>query len=385
MRAPRLTPAPLPCQRALFDMPRDVAYLNAAAYGPLPLAVREAAVRGAAAKATPWTLDRAASEATAERVRAAAGALIGAAADDIAIVGSVSHALATAGRALPVPPGTRVLRVAGEQSSNCLEWARLAAARDLVLEVVPVPMDGDWTRAVVEAILRPGAPPVGLAALTPFHWTDGALIDLDRIAPVLRAAGAFLVVDATQAAGAMPIDVASLRPDFLAFPTYKWVLGSYNLAFLYAAPRWQEAEPLERNGFNCRTDASCRAIGFAPGARRYDMGERNNPVALPMAEAALGQCLEWGMGAVQERVRSLTDALAAAMDLRLAVIPRARRAANVLGLRLPGGVPEGLIDRLAASGVHVSDRNGVLRVSPHVYNDEADISRFAAALGRALG
>ncbi len=383
---PLAADAMLPCQRALFDMPRDVAYLNAAAYAPLPISVRDAGARGAAAKATPWaTLDNRAAAAQAERVRAAAGAVIGAAARDIAIVGSVSHGLATAGRVLPIVAGHRMLRVAGEQSSNCLEWARLAERRGAMLDVVPAPGDGDWTRAVIERIELAGAPPVGIAALTPCHWTDGSLIDLERIAPVLRAHGARLVVDATQAAGAAPIDVAVLRPDFLAFPTYKWVLGSYNLAFLYAAACWQEGEPLERNGFNCVTDDACLRVGFAEGAGRYDMGERNNPVALPMAEAGLGLVAGWGVTAVQARLRMLTDALAeVAVELGVAVRPRALRAVNILGLRLPGGMRADTLDRMAALGVHVSDRQGVMRVSPHVYNDDGDVARFGAGLRAVL-
>lgn len=177
---------PLACQRALFDMPADVAYLNAATCGPVPLVVRDAGLRGVVAKATPWaTWDWEATAAMADRVRAAAGALIGAASSDMAIIGSVSHGLATAGRALPVAVGHRVLRVAGEQSSNCLEWARLAEAQGGVLDIVPTPGDGDWTRAVIERIGLAGAPPVDIAALTPCHWTDGSLIDLERIAPVL--------------------------------------------------------------------------------------------------------------------------------------------------------------------------------------------------------
>ena len=146
--------------RSLFSIPRDIAYLNAAAYGPLPDVVRDAGVAGAAGKSLPWTLDRPGAEALAERVRGAAGRLIGAEAGDMAIMGSVSHAMATAGRVLAaagrVARGTRVLRVAGEQSSQALEWQRLAAAQGAVLEIVARPSDHDWTTAVLESIERAG-------------------------------------------------------------------------------------------------------------------------------------------------------------------------------------------------------------------------------------
>jgi selenocysteine lyase/cysteine desulfurase len=80
------------------------------------------------------------------------------------------------------------------------------------------------------------------------HWSDGGVIDLDRVAPTLRARGAALIIDATHAAGVMPLDVNKLDPDFLVFPTYKWVLGPYGRAFLYIAKRHQDGIPLEQTG-----------------------------------------------------------------------------------------------------------------------------------------
>lgn len=369
----------LAAQRDLFDLPREVAYLNAASFAPIPRPVRLAGEAGAAIKAMPWRIDQ--SGAPAERVRAAAAALIGAGADDIALVGSISHAIATAARNLPVAAGSRILHLAAEHSSNVLAWERAAAAAGAEVEAVRRAPGEDWTAAVLAALARPGAAPVAVAALSPLHWTDGALVDLDRIAPAVRAKGAALVVDATQAVGAMPVDVARWRPDFLAFPTYKWLLGSYNLAFLYAAPHRQGGTPVEPNGYNTGADGSP-----APGARRYDMGERNNLVTLPMAEAALDLVAGWGVPAIATRLAWATGRLAeVAVGMGLPVPDAAGRAGHILGLRLPGGLPEGLVARLAAGGVHAADRQGVLRLGPHVYTDEADIARFGAALGEALG
>jgi selenocysteine lyase/cysteine desulfurase len=159
------------------------------------------------------------------RARAAAARLVGAAPGDIAITGSVSHGIATAALNLELPPGSRVLRVQDEFPSLCLPWDRLARQRGLVVEAVPRPADGDWTAALLEAIDRPGAAPLGVATLTPLHWCDGTPIDLDRVTPAVRRQGGAVVVDATQAVGVLPVDVGRWRPDFLAFPTYKWVLG----------------------------------------------------------------------------------------------------------------------------------------------------------------
>ena len=64
----------------------------------------------------------------------------------------------------------------------------------------------------------------------------------------------------------------------------------------------------------------------------------------------------------------------------ISMLPRERRAPHILGLRFAGGLPAGMLDRLAGRGVHVADRMGVMRVSPHVYNHEGDVAAFAAAL-----
>ena len=370
------TVEPLACQRHLFELPDDVSYLDAAAWAPLPRSVRAAGEAGILSKSRPWAHGRDDDAAWAERARAAAAGLIGAAADDIAIVGSVSHAIATAARNLLPAPGGRILRVADEFPSQCHAWDRLAVERGLLVEVVPRPRDEDWTGALMEAVVRPGAPPLAVATLTPLHWSDGLLMDLQRLAPAIRAAGAALVVDATQAVGAVPLDVSRLQPDFLAFPTYKWVLGPYSLAFLYAAPHRQHGVPLEENAGNQPP---------AVGARRYDKGERHDPVALPMAATGMELVAGWGVPAVAARLRELTDLLAdGAEALGLAVPPRALRCPHILGLRVPGGLPADLIERLREHKVFASNRLGGLRLSPHVWANEGDVARCLAALRAAL-
>ena len=367
---------PLPCQRALFEVPEHVSYLDAAAWSPLPRAVREAGEAGIGAKSRPWAHDRGDAVLWTQRARVAAARLIGARADDMAIVGSVSHAIATAARNLAPAPGGRILRVAGEFPSQRYAWDRLALKSGLSVEDVPRPADGDWTAALLAAIARPGAPPLAVATLTPLHWSDGAVIDLAKLAPAVHATGAALVLDATQLVGAGPIDVGVMQPDFLAFPTYKWAVGPYGLAFLYAAPHRQDGVPLEANNGNMPPVA---------GARRYDRGERDDLVAVSMAASGLEMVAGFTMPAVAARLRNLTDLLAdGATALGLHVLPRALRCPHILGVRVPGGLPADAIDRLRKRDVFASSRGGGLRLSPHVWADEADVSRCLVALREVL-
>jgi len=215
----------LTSQRALFDMPRDVCYLNAAAWSPLPLAVQEAGRRGVARKGQPWSIDQAFPSRACERARSAAARLIRADASDVALISSVAYGVATAAKGLTVAPGCRVLVLQEDHASPVLEWMTRSVEGGFALETVERPGDGDWTQALLAAITRPGAAPVALASISWVHWSDGGLVHLGKVAGALRAEGAALLIDATHGAGVLPMDVKTLDPDFVVFPTYKSLLG----------------------------------------------------------------------------------------------------------------------------------------------------------------
>jgi selenocysteine lyase/cysteine desulfurase len=377
-------------QRALFDIPEHICYLNAAAVGPLPRAVTQAGEFGVARKAQPWAIEPGNAQKQFDRARAAAARLINADADDVALISSVSYGIATAGKVLTVPRGSRVLLLQDDHSSPVLEWLGRAEAQGFVVEVVPRPDDGDWTAALLAAIGRQGAPPVGMASISSVHWADGGAIELDRVGAALKAQSAHFVIDATHGAGVMDIDVRRLDPDFLVFPTYKWVLGPYGRAFLYVARRWQDGVPLEqagshRRGMNSERAPYMRDLTYVPNARRYDMGERDHYISLEMASIGMELIAKWGQAAIIERLRMLTDRLADGLRNSGVLVSDARvRAPHVLSLQFPGGLPDDLTARLEAENVFISPRLGRIRISPHVYNDEADVDRFLDVFRQAV-
>jgi selenocysteine lyase/cysteine desulfurase len=300
----------------------------------------------------------------------------------------VSYGIATAGKVLTVPRGSRVLLLQDDHSSPVLEWRGRAEAQGFIVEVVPRPDDGDWTAALLAAIDRRGVPPVGMASISSVHWADGGVVDLDRFGAALRAHDGRFVIDATHGVGVMNIDVRSLDPDFLVFPTYKWVLGPYGRAFLYVARRWQDGVPIEQAGSQRRAISSERApymrdTAYVTNARRYDMGERDHYVALEMASIGMEMVAGWGSEAIIERLRLLTDRLADGLRNSGVLVSDTRmRAPHILSLRFPGEMPDDLIQRLESENVFVSPRLGLIRISPHVYNDEADIDRFVEVFRR---
>ncbi|WP_428685787.1 aminotransferase class V-fold PLP-dependent enzyme [Reyranella sp.] len=372
----------LPCQRDLFDIPRDVCFLNAAAWSPLPLAVQEAGRIGVARKGQPWKLDADFMAKQYERARRAAAALIGADAVDIALIPSVGYGVSTAGKVMSLPLGSRVLVLQDDHTSPVLEWMSRAEQGGYTVEQVKQPGEGDWTSAVLEAMTRKDAAPLSLVSISSVHWSDGGAIDLPRIAEAARQAGAALLVDATHDAGVRRIDVKTLDPDFLIFPTYKWVLGPYGRAFLYVAKRHQNGVPLEqtapaRKGVAAEQKVYFRDLSYADGARRYDMGERDHFITLEMAAVGMEIMAGWGNDPIVARLTMLTDRLADGLaNCGVRVIDRKLRAPHLLCLQFPKGMADDLPQKLTAENVYAAPRLGRLRISPHVYNDEQDVDRF---------
>src|SRR4029450_8940859 len=186
--------------------------------------------------------------------------LINAEASDIALIPSISYGVATAAKMLPIARGTRVIVLENDHSSPGLEWQTRAEAEGFSVETVRQPDDGDWTAAVLAAVERSGAPPVSLASISSVHWSDGGLIDVDKVGAALRQRGAAFLIDATQSAGVLAMDGKRLDPDFVIFPTYKWLVGPYGRAFLYVAKRHQNGVPLEQTSAGRRNVRAQNAV-----------------------------------------------------------------------------------------------------------------------------
>ncbi len=369
-------------QSDLFEVPDDVAYLNCAYMSPQLRSVREIGEAAVGRKSRPWEITPDDFFEGAEELRARFARLVGGDADGVAIIPSVSYGIAIAAANLPVREGQEILVLQDQFSSNVYAWRELAARRRAKLVTVARPEDHDWTRAVQEKIGRETA----IVAVPNCHWTDGSLLDLARIGPAAREAGAALVVDAIQSLGAHPFDVGEVRPDFLVASSYKWLLGPYSVGFAYVGEGYREGEPLEHNWISRRGSEDFSRLvnyedAFHPGARRYDVGERSNFALLPMAAEALRQILEWGVESISETIGALTDSIEEkAKERGMEAIPKERRVRHMIGLKLGTEAPSDLAARLAAQNVFVSVRGESVRVSPHLYNTEADTERLFLTL-----
>ena len=376
----------IPSQRHLFDLPDEVAYLNCAYMSPLLERAVEAGREAIARKARPWTIKPDDFFTESECARALFAELLKSTADGVAIIPAASYGLAVAAANLPLREGERILALAEQFPSNVYAWREHARRAGGEVVIVERPAVGDWTAAVLDRLDER----VAIAALPHCHWTDGGLLDLGAIGARCRDVGSALVLDVTQSLGALPLDLAAVQPDFVVCPGYKWLLGPYSLGYLYVAPRHRGGRPLEYSWIARENSQDFARLvdyrdAYQPGARRFDVGERSNFALLPASIVALEQLLEWGIPAIAETLAARTAAIAErAADLGLTSAPQGLRAGHFLGLRFPEGVPPDLLERLAAEQVYVSVRGDSMRVTPHLYNDDADVDRLFAVLRAAL-
>jgi selenocysteine lyase/cysteine desulfurase len=381
---PAAPPQPLPVQRELFDIPDDVAYFNCASLAPLLRASVEAGAAASARRARPWLTGGRDWFTEADERRALFAELAGVDPEGVALVPATSYGLAVAAANLTARPGQRVLVLAGDYPSNRYTWQRFAGRTGA--EVVTVERrDGQrWGEAVVAALDER----VAVVAVLATHWTDGGSVDLAAIGARAREAGAALVVDASQAVGAMPLDWRRIRPDYLVTVGYKWLLGPFALGYLHVAEPHRDGVPLEENWISRLGSEDFAALvdyqdRYQPGARRFDVGQRTHFETTPMATAALRQLLDWEVPRIAATLGRLTGRIqdeVEAIGLRLT---SSDRVPHMLGIDLPDQALGAVAGALADAGVYAGVRGSSLRVSPHLWTTDQDVERLVSALTKA--
>ena len=369
-------------QRHLFDVPDEVAYFNTASLSPMLRSVRAAGESALRGRARPWEISEADWFAGAERLRALAGRLVGGDAEGIALVPATSYGFAVAAANLPLAAGQQVLVLAEEYPSGVYTWRRAAERTGAGIRTVTRAPGQTWTEAVLAAIDER----VAIVSAPHVHWTDGGLVDLDQVATRARAAGARLVVDASQSLGVMPLDVAALRPDFVVSVGYKWLLGPFGRGYLWVAEEHREGRPLEENWI-VRAGAEDFAglvdyrDAYQPGARRYDHGGRTQFELTPMAVAGLEQVLAWGPAHIAPALGQVTAEIAnriTAADAGFTVAEP--RGPHLLGIRIPGGATGRVATALKEANCFVARRGDAIRVSPHLHVTPTDVDRLVTTL-----
>jgi selenocysteine lyase/cysteine desulfurase len=330
--------------------------------------------------------------------RPAIARLINAHEDEIALTESTSHGLSLAANAIPLAPGNRILISDLEFMEVAIPW--LQKKRDGI-EVDVVPNHNGEAR--IEDFASRITPRTRVIAISSVQWTNGYRCDLAALSRLCCDRKIWLVVDAIQQLGAVPLDVRETPVDILVCGGHKWLNAPFGCGFLYirrdALPNLHP--PLTGylsvedpaggwgNYFQTPTTTPVTDYAYVPTARRFETGgTANYPGAIGLAASLNLIVHQLGQDHTAAHIRSLTDRLLSGLDNLPVTVVTPRELKNRSGIvTFSAGTAKqnvALMNRLLEKKILVSVRYtsnvGGIRVSCHFYNSTEDIDRLLEEL-----
>lgn len=367
---------------------RDVIYLNAASTGPLPARTAAELDRWTQLRAEPWKIALEEQFGALAQARRLCAGLIGADAEEIALVPNTSTGINIAAQILPIARDKVIIGYDGEFPANVYPWMAIArrsggGARYEQLKLLPNGLP-DWE--ALPARLDQGD--VGVVAISWVSFVSGDRADLETIGTMCRERGIWFVVDAIQGVGTTPLDVHKCKIDILSCGAQKWLLSPWGSGFCYVRQDLvQNLEPATVGWLAVRGSEDFSHmleydLSYADDARRFEVATipYQDMVGMNTSLELLG---EMGLGAVSEKIHTLVSRLVAGIamikTLSLVTPSDPKRRAGIVSFNVAD--VDSVSKRLNDSGVSHSVRGGgVLRVAPHIYNTEHEIDRVLALL-----
>lgn len=384
------TPPGIAAAAAEFGPFDDRMWFNTAHQGPLPRRAVAAAHHAAELKVAPHRIGDDDFTDMPEHLRSLLARLVGASPDHIVLGNSTSYGLHLIANGLPWHDGDEVLVIAGDYPATVLPWKRLAGGGG-VRTVELQPESGSLTADELAAAITPRT---RVLAVT---WVDsftGRALDLDALGAVCRRNGVLLIVNASQALGARPIDVTSTPVDAVVSCGYKWLCGPYGTGFA-----WLHPELLERlvpqqaywlamqagrglhqmRDTSLRDDLGVRALDTFCPANFLDVLPWTASVEM-FLETGIDEIARWDQQLIGHLVRDLDH------NRYHLVSPAdgwARSTLVVLTDTISSS--EDRYRELAKAGVDAAYREGNLRLSVHLFNTTEQIDRILDVLHRPTG
>lgn len=323
---------------------------------------------------TEWrsgVFDFVAAEAAAMELREGIASLIGASRDDMAIVTGASGAAATIAAQLPDgSPGANVVVPTNDFLSNFMAWSML---RDRGYEVRLV--DGVDGVLNTDAFVAVTDSNTAVIATSLVQSATGFKVDLDSLKSVADTHGAWLVLDASQAMGAIDIDVDGVSALFSC--SHKWLLGIRGMAHLYVSPILADSFVPITPGWKATADPVRSFYGpdfeLSPTASKLDASfgwfdALANLESLRIIERV-------GIKNVEAHNLSLVDQFESG---GAAVSFNPKNRSSIISMALAD--PEAAARKLVERGITASPRAGNLRVSFHLYNTASDVESLIGAV-----
>jgi cysteine desulfurase/selenocysteine lyase len=355
------------------------AWLNTAHQGPLPRAAVEASSHAAALKAAPHRIGDADFSAVPERLRALLGQLVGSPAEQIVLGNSTSHGLHLIANGLPWADGDEVLVIEGDYPATVLPWQRLEGQGVRVRSLRPA--GGPLTAGELAGAIGPRT---RLLAVT---WVDsftGRALDLQALGAACRRAGVLLVVNASQALGARPVDVQATPVDAVVSCGYKWLCGPYGTGFTWLHPellrrlRPQQAYWLAMQSGRGLDHMRDTEIRDDLGVRAFDVFcPASFATTLPWI-ASLELLLDTGIPAIADRDQQLADRLIQGLDsdqYNLISPAAGPSRSTLIVLSRTDGSTRQRHQQLTAAGLDTAFREGNVRLSVHLFNTAEQVDR----------
>ncbi|MBN2408881.1 MAG: aminotransferase class V-fold PLP-dependent enzyme [Candidatus Aminicenantes bacterium] len=326
--------------------------------------------------------------------RKEAARLIGAAEEEIAIVESTTYGLTVAADAIPLSEGDEVLICDLEYLQVAVPWAQKLGSEGVRLAVVPNSggvVTPDHIAARLTAKTR-------VLAMSSVQWSNGFRADLAAISSLCRERNIWLVVDAVQHLGAMPLDVRATPVDFLACGGHKWLNSPFGAGLLYIRKsRLPDLKKLTAGYLSLETPeggwetyfqtpsiSPLREYAFVDEARRYETGgTANYPGAVGLA-ASLKLINGLGRENIAAHILELTDFLIeglAALGVEVVTPVEKPHRSGIVTFSLGPvernlAVTDHLLDRRILVSVRYTSGIGGVRVSCHFFNSKDDLTRL---------
>lgn len=329
-----------------------------------------------------------------EEAYSAIANILGARPRNIAIVENATVAFFQALSAFDFRPGDVIVTSRNDYISNQLAYLSLSRRHGIeVRRAADLPSGGVDPQSVRE-LLRDSR--VRLLAVTWVPTNSGLIQPVEALAEIAQAAAVPYLIDACQAVGELPIDVARLRCDFLSATARKFLRGPRGIGFLFVSDRALQRGDyplyIDMRGAEWRTADTFEPV---PDARRFENWEFAYSLVLGLGEAA-HYATRVGVELGGHRARELASLLRSKLNAipGFRVLDHGKELAAIVTVEVPGWHAPDVVKALRGRGINTSASlrdyavidmdekraSSVLRISPHYYNTEAELDALVDAL-----